>query len=582
MKYINKIAFFCLGVMAMTSCVENKPDIKEIPDPDVNFTYNVDGDAYALDYYVVSTIKFNNTSAKTGNFVWDFGDGETSTEASPLHKYAKAGEYTVKLTIDGVGYKEAPITIFDITPQLSVASQSTDIIEINDTKVDFAISLPNPENLKCRYEWTFPEGTLDESGNPISSFTGYADENGNIDYPGKVTFKHLGSQRILLTTYFDIEGENRRLEDSYLNVQVGSSIEAPTLYYAQKDGNIKAVKLIDPSQLPTGTKILPYDMGVKSGNNPFQLAYADVTTTDDEGNPINEGWVYILDAGKQYYYINDENGVLGDGMITAMKTDGTGVNTVITNVGGAAFNDPFQGFVADGKLYYTDRGTGISAIDLTARGQVMGQDANHNRTDYIVKNDLLAYYNRGIAYGAIHAGIYKSKGGVWYWAKNYSGNGIYRFKESDIHPNATAASKAELPYSIMLQSINLRCFTIDETRNALYVWRLNTDEGFYHYNLPAESKDATVTLSDTPVAKLSMDADPVNTTDNEGVFTTQLAVDPVTGRVYFGFRPTGTDSSKLGQGLVYYDPNTKKCSRFGDLNDAIYGVVINPNKSKLF
>jgi len=581
MKYINKIAFFCLGALALSSCVENDPDYVSFPDPDVNFSYSVDGDAYALDYYVVSTIRFNNTSAKTGNFVWDFGDGTTSTETSPLHKYDKAGEYTVKLTLDGVGYKSAPITIFDITPKLAVASQSTDVIEINSTKVTFNIALPNPENLKCRYEWIFPEGTIDASGSPMTTFTGYADEAGNIEYPGEVTFKHLGSQKITLRTYFDIDGENRRLEDSYLNVQVGSPVEAPTLYYAEKDGNIKAIKLVDPSQLPTGTKVMPYDMGVKSGNNPFQIVYADVNTVGEDGTPAKEGWIYILDAGKQYYYINDENGVLGDGLITAMRTDGTGVNTVITNVGGYAFNDPFQGTAADGKLYYTDRNTGISSIDLTARGQVQSMASDKNRAEYLVMNNLLAYYNHGIGYGAIHAGIQKLSTGVWYWAKNYSGNGIYRFKESDIHPDATAASKAEIPYSILLSGINMRSFVIDEARKAMYVWRIASEEGIYEYPLPAETKESSLAVGNY-VGKVLMDADPINSTDNEGVFTSQLALDQETGRVYFGFRPTGTDSSKLGQGIVYYDPSTKKCSRYGEVNDAILGVAINPNKTKLY
>ncbi|MBT5448729.1 MAG: PKD domain-containing protein, partial [Gemmatimonadetes bacterium] len=32
---------------------------------------------------------------------WDFDDGTTSTEEHPLHRYEKAGEYVVVLTING-------------------------------------------------------------------------------------------------------------------------------------------------------------------------------------------------------------------------------------------------------------------------------------------------------------------------------------------------------------------------------------------------------------------------------------------------------------------------------------------------
>ena len=262
-----------------------------------------------------------------------------------------------------------------------------------------------------------------------------------------------------------------------------------------------------------------------------------------------------------------------------MRVDGTGVNTVITNVGGYAFNDPFQGFIADGKLYYSDRNTGVSEIALTERGQKQGANSDGNRDSYVYKNDLIPYYNRGIAYGAIHAGHWRDSKGMWYWAKNYSGNGIYRFKQEDIKATAAEATATASPYAILLPGISLRSFCIDEKRNQLYVWRLVSEEGLQVFNLPAYGEGLSMTA---PTVKISMSADPVNTTANEGVYTSQMALDEETGRVYFGFRPLASDDSKLGQGIVYYDPNTKKCARYGETSDAIYGVCINPNKTKLF
>lgn len=47
-------------------------------------------------------VKFTNlSSGNAQSYVWDFGDGTTSTEKNPLHIYAKSGYYTVKLTAKG-------------------------------------------------------------------------------------------------------------------------------------------------------------------------------------------------------------------------------------------------------------------------------------------------------------------------------------------------------------------------------------------------------------------------------------------------------------------------------------------------
>jgi len=41
---------------------------------------------------------FQNTSFAANQFFWNFGDGNTSIEASPTHSYASTGNYSVKLT----------------------------------------------------------------------------------------------------------------------------------------------------------------------------------------------------------------------------------------------------------------------------------------------------------------------------------------------------------------------------------------------------------------------------------------------------------------------------------------------------
>jgi hypothetical protein len=57
-------------------------------DPAASFTFSMAADPQ---------VAFANTSAFASSFVWDFGDGETSTEISPVHTYINPGTYTVQL-----------------------------------------------------------------------------------------------------------------------------------------------------------------------------------------------------------------------------------------------------------------------------------------------------------------------------------------------------------------------------------------------------------------------------------------------------------------------------------------------------
>jgi len=60
---------------------------------DVKFTYQV--------FNGGNVVFRNNTSGLVSGYLWSFGDGNTSTEASPSHRYTKSGEYSVTLSVSG-------------------------------------------------------------------------------------------------------------------------------------------------------------------------------------------------------------------------------------------------------------------------------------------------------------------------------------------------------------------------------------------------------------------------------------------------------------------------------------------------
>ncbi|MGU3377535.1 T9SS type A sorting domain-containing protein [Chryseobacterium sp. M5A1_1a] len=60
------------------------------------------------------TVQFTNKTQAATTYLWDFGDGTTSTQKDPLHTFTSAGNYTIKLTTNACGInttKEKLLTI---------------------------------------------------------------------------------------------------------------------------------------------------------------------------------------------------------------------------------------------------------------------------------------------------------------------------------------------------------------------------------------------------------------------------------------------------------------------------------------
>ncbi len=545
--------------LLMVSCFDNIPAVEELPSPDVAFEYLVTDDSYQLDYYVGATIEFTSTSAIDGECKWDFGDGTEAVGEVVEHKYAEAGSYTVKLTVGEGGMNKESIFISDIFPIMDLLIESdepTPLCEVAKTYVAFNVDLPNPEGLSEEYEWVFPEGTLDESGTPITTSA--------LKDPGKVQFSHVGSQGVKLR----VKLGGRQLEDGLLNVPVAFSEEVPTLYYAVKEGNIMALKL--PSTKPAGMNINPFDMGVNSGQHPLNVLYADSS-------------LYILDCGRQFTYVDDADGVLGDGKITVMSKDGKKVETMLVNKT-AAFDDPYYGYIEDGTLYFTNRNTGISTIKTSERNR------SYSLTDfpYFVENATLGYYKNGWDYGAMNACIGKVQN-TWYWCKTYNGLGLYRFEESDILKEATPGGEARPAAGIALETMQPKSFVYDEKAGKLYFVLLDTGyEGLYACTLNQLADIGDTKGKLTPYKLKTADGKTVTpiteSGKNEGstgefIGISQLALNPEDGCVYFGLRSALPDEVKSG--LMRYNPASGVIEHVIEGVD-VYGVSVNTNKSKLF
>ena len=540
-------------LMLSYACVENDPKIEDFPSEKVDFKYEVAGNEYKLDYLVGSVIQFTNTSSAKGNCVWEFGDGTVvSNEENPQYKYTVAGTYTVTLKVEGEGQRNYRLLINDIAPTVSISAMEDEICEVNKTFIELSVVLPNPDNKEVEYQWIFPEGTVDENSTPVNT--------SNKENPGKLKFLNVGSQKIVLKTKLG----GRTLQEGVIKVPVGYTEEVKTLYYAVKKGNIQALKLVHDA--PDNIKISSFDLGVKSGQHPYNLLFSD-------------SLLFVLDAGKQIGYVDDVDGNLGDGKISVISKDGASVETMLTNNQKTAFNDPHFGYIDENQkmLYYTDRNTGIRRLTLSERNLLL--DVTNSKYDYFVQNDKLGYYKNGYDYGAMNASFTKTSDGTWWWPKTFNNPGIFRFKDSDIGSSSVPSN------GMTAGGLFIKSLAIDEQRQMVFLAvREGATSGIYAIPMsaiPNESAGQTAlqnSIKNYLIKELVSDSEG---SSGEYIDICQMVLDPEDGSVYFGYRADPTSSVKSGLMRCYPDGGTYKVETVIE-GVEIYGVAINHKKSKLF
>jgi len=130
--------------------------------------------------------------------MWDFGDGNTSSELEPSHTYAEAGDYLIHLIATDAGGCESVYSSI-----VRVDSYLTKVNEVQ--KNDFSI-YPNPfigsVNISCGDQEILKIKVLDTSGHTLFAKEGIMDCNYQLDLtdiPPGVLFVQIWDGRLWLT-----------------------------------------------------------------------------------------------------------------------------------------------------------------------------------------------------------------------------------------------------------------------------------------------------------------------------------------------------------------------------------------------
>jgi gliding motility-associated-like protein len=115
-------------------------------------------------------INFNNRSVESGtvSYVWDFGDGQTSTDKDPRHNYTTNGSYTVSLiAVNSSGCRDT-LRKTNLIVLGSTLTQFNIPGNVCTGQPFFATNTSNPA--PASVQWHFGDGTHSTNTNPQKSY----------------------------------------------------------------------------------------------------------------------------------------------------------------------------------------------------------------------------------------------------------------------------------------------------------------------------------------------------------------------------------------------------------------------------
>ena len=149
-----------------SSMVTKTDYIKVVTKPVANFTSSVTSGKAPFNVAFTDT----STGIPTG-WKWDFGDGKITTIHNPIHKYSKAGNYTVKFTASNVEgsntvTKKDYIIVAVAKPVAEFSAKPTEgkaplTVAFNDTSTGSPI----------KWKWSFGDGTTSTQQNPTHKYS---------------------------------------------------------------------------------------------------------------------------------------------------------------------------------------------------------------------------------------------------------------------------------------------------------------------------------------------------------------------------------------------------------------------------
>ncbi|MGB0429868.1 MAG: PKD domain-containing protein [Bacteroidia bacterium] len=254
-------------------------------DPIACFTYELEREL---------SVQFLNCSESASFFEWSFGDGNTGEGINPVHTYANAGTYIVKLT--AYFGQDGESASYDLTVVVDELENPVACFEASELIVGPAqtITFFNCSKNSGRFEWDFGDGNTSTEINAEHSFS----QSGNF----LVTLKAYSADG----NAFDTASVSIKVGDKYITAI--SLVGFPET----NNGETWDPELPFPLPIPgIGPQPDIKIIFTPAGGSETETDVANDITTDDLPYEFELGNEIKIDEGNWIFTAQEDDGVFG-------------------------------------------------------------------------------------------------------------------------------------------------------------------------------------------------------------------------------------------------------------------------------
>ena len=288
----------------------------------------------------MDTIQFTDESRDPGgsiaSWLWDFGDGSTTTEKNPTHQYADNGKYTVTLTVrdndDAQDEIAKQITVLNVPPKADFTINSSPK-PASQSVIQFTDQSSDSDGLIVLWRWEFGDGTTSTDQNPTHKYEALAtytirlvvtDDDGATDTASKIY------DPIPPTSINDYDGLWQTEEFTITLTATDDYSGVQAIYYKINDGPTESVQADgQPHITIEGNNKLEYwsvdGAGIEETHHLIDVKLDKTAPVADAGGDrsVAQNILVTFDASKS----SDNMGVVGYEWDFGDGSKGTGLTT---------------------------------------------------------------------------------------------------------------------------------------------------------------------------------------------------------------------------------------------------------------